>query len=54
MVVIAHQAEGVEQPALLEDFLGEQVEEDQPVFVVFEEGFLAYSRINSCEQARAD
>ena len=41
MVVIAHQAEGVEHPALLEHFPGEQIEKNQPVLVVLEDRFLA-------------
>jgi hypothetical protein len=41
MVVIAHQAEGIEHPALLEDFLGEQIEEDQPILIVLEDRLLA-------------
>jgi len=41
MVVIAHQAEGVEHPALLKHFLGEQIEKNQSVLVVLEDRFLA-------------
>ena len=41
MVVIAHQAEGVEHPALLEHFLGEQIEEDEPILVVLGDRLLA-------------
>jgi len=40
MVVIAHEAEGIEHPALLQDLFGKQVEKDEPVGVILEDGLL--------------
>jgi hypothetical protein len=50
MVMVPHQTEGVEQPVLLPHFLGEEIDEDQVVVFVFEDGLLA---VASCRNVIA-
>jgi hypothetical protein len=40
VVVVVHQAECIEQPALLPDLSGKQLEESEPVVIVVEDGLL--------------
>ena len=40
MVVIAHEAQGIEHPAQLKDIYGKQVEKDEPVGVILEDRLL--------------